>query len=75
MSGNASFSLRIFVVDGDPDGLRVIDRTNWNGKALVFPRTLLPKIKQRAEFGHARCSSSPVEVNSTKRTCNILKPN
>ena len=44
MSGTTPFSLRIFVVDGDPDGLRVIDRTNWNGKALVFPRTLLPKV-------------------------------
>jgi len=32
------FSLRIFVADGDPDGLRIVDRTNWNGKALVFPR-------------------------------------
>ena len=28
------FSLRVFV----PDGLRIEDRTNWNGKALVFPR-------------------------------------
>ena len=51
MSGTTPFSLRIFVVDGDPDGLRVIDRTNWNGKALVFPRTLLPKVKHRPEFG------------------------
>jgi hypothetical protein len=32
------FTLRIFVADGDPDGLRIIDRTNWNGKVLVFPR-------------------------------------
>ena len=32
------FSLRIFLPDGDPDGLRIVDRTNWNGKALVFPR-------------------------------------
>ena len=31
------FSLRIFVADGDPDGLRIVDRTNWNGKTLVFP--------------------------------------
>ncbi len=51
MSGTTPFSLRIFVVDGDPDGLRVIDRTNWNGKAIMFPRTLLPRIKQRSEFG------------------------
>ena len=50
MSATKAFTLRIFVVDGDPDGLRVVDRTNWNGKALVFPRTLLPSVKQRPEF-------------------------
>ena len=31
MSEATPFSLRIFVVDGDPDGLRVVDRANWNG--------------------------------------------
>ncbi|MDX1460839.1 MAG: GIY-YIG nuclease family protein [Xanthomonadales bacterium] len=51
MSDLQPFSLRIFVVDGDPDGLRVIERSNWIGKALVFPRALLPKVKSREEFG------------------------
>ena len=50
MSIAKAVTLRIYVVNGDPDGLRVVDRTNWNGKALVFPRTLLPTVKQRAEF-------------------------
>ena len=36
------FSLRIFVADGDPDGLRIVEKSNWIGKALVFPRALLP---------------------------------
>lgn len=45
------FSLRIFVADGDPDGLRVVERSNWIGKALVFPRALLPQVKQRDELG------------------------
>lgn len=44
------FSLRIFVVDGDPDGLRIVERSNWVGKALIFPRALLPSIKQRPEL-------------------------
>ncbi len=44
------FSLRIFVADGDPDGLRIVERSNWVGKAIVFPRPLLPKIRQRAEL-------------------------
>ena len=26
------FSLRIFVSDGDPDGLRIVDKSNWIGK-------------------------------------------
>jgi Domain of unknown function (DUF4357) len=45
------FSLRIFVADGDPDGLRVVERSNWIGKALIFPRALLPNVKQRDELG------------------------
>lgn len=44
------FSIRIFVPSGDPEGLRIIERSNWSGKALVFPRALLPEIKQRPEF-------------------------
>lgn len=43
------FSLRIFVADGDPDGLRIVERGNWNAKALVFPRAVFPKAKQRPE--------------------------
>jgi hypothetical protein len=45
------FSLRIFVADGDPDGLRLVERSNWVGKGVIFPRTLFPEIKTRGEFG------------------------
>ncbi len=47
-----SFSLRIFVADGDPDGLRIVEKSNWIGKALVFPRALLPQVKARPELAH-----------------------
>lgn len=50
MPASHPFSLRIFVADGDPDGLRVIDRSNWNGKALIFPRALYTKVRARQEF-------------------------
>jgi hypothetical protein len=50
MSNPTPFSLRIFVADGDPEGLRLVERSNWVGKAIVFPRPLLPAIKQRSEF-------------------------
>ena len=44
------FSLRIFIADGDPDGLRIVEKSNWIGKALVFPRALLPQVKARPEL-------------------------
>lgn len=44
------FSLRIFVANGDPDGLRIVEKSNWIGKALVFPRALLPQVKARPEL-------------------------
>jgi hypothetical protein len=49
MSQPTPFSIRIFVADGDPDGLRIVDRIGWSGKALVFPRTSYAQVKQRAE--------------------------
>jgi len=45
MSLQTPFSLRIFVADGDPDGLRIVDKSSGIGKALVFPRALLPHVK------------------------------
>ena len=50
MAPHTPFSLRIFVADGDPDGLRIVDKSNWIGKALLFPRALLPQVKARPEL-------------------------
>jgi Domain of unknown function (DUF4357) len=50
MSNQTPFSLRIFVADGDPDGLRTIERSNWNGKALIFPRAIYSRVRNRPEF-------------------------
>jgi hypothetical protein len=50
MSNQPPFSLRIFVADGDPDGLRLVDRSNWIGKAVVFPRALYAQVRNRDEF-------------------------
>ena len=35
--GNA-FSLHIFFPSGDPDGLRVVKKDNWSGRAIAFRR-------------------------------------
>lgn len=47
----AGFSLRIFLPDGSPDGLRVVEKSNWTGCGIVCPRPLFPTAKARPEFG------------------------
>src|ERR1700758_3503977 len=47
---NGPFTIRIFVPDGDPEGVRIIDRMNWTGHGIVFPREKWPTTKQRPEF-------------------------
>ena len=53
MTTQQPFSLRIFVAEGDPDGLRLVERSNWIGRAVMFPRPLFPKIRHREEFKQA----------------------
>lgn len=50
MGVQAPFSLRIFVADGDPDGLRLVERSNWIGKGVMFPRAIFTAVRSRAEF-------------------------
>ncbi len=44
------FSIRIFVPNGDPDGLRLVERSNWTGIGVVFNRTNYKQVVSRAEF-------------------------
>lgn len=50
MSGNRGFSVRIFIPSGEPEALRIIEKSNWTGQGLVFPRVLLRDAKQRQEI-------------------------
>jgi hypothetical protein len=45
------FSIRIFVPDGDPDGLRLVEKSNWTGIGVVFNRTNYKQVVGRPEFG------------------------
>ncbi len=49
-SGLRPFSLKIFLPHGQPDGLRIVDKSNWTGRGIVFPRSLFSDIKKREEF-------------------------
>ena len=44
------FSIRIFLPDGSPDGLKIVEKSNWTGKGVVCPRALFGDAKKRAEF-------------------------
>src|ERR1700692_881440 len=47
------YTIRIFVPDGNPEGLRIIDRMNWTGLGIAFPREDWQKIKTRADFSRS----------------------
>lgn len=48
-----AFSVRVFLPDGDPDGVKVIEKSNWNGCGLVVPRVLFSEAKTRPELSRA----------------------
>lgn len=45
-----AFTIRIFVPDGDPDGVRIIDRMNWTGVGFVFPRSKWQDVRKRSDL-------------------------
>ena len=45
-----SFSVRIFLQDGHIDGVKVVARSKWSGRALVIPRSSLPEEIKRDEL-------------------------
>ena len=42
--------MRIFIPSGEPEGLRVIEKSNWTGQGLVFPRSLFAEVRRREEL-------------------------
>ena len=44
------FTIRIFVPGGDPEGVRIIDRMNWTGVSVVFPRPSWRDVRMRQEL-------------------------
>jgi hypothetical protein len=44
-------SIRIFLAEGSPTGLRVVEKSNWIGRGVVFPRSGYVEAKSRPELG------------------------
>lgn len=43
-------TLSLFLADGTAEGLKIIEKSNWNGCGLVCPRVLFPQHKTREEL-------------------------
>ena len=55
MTGTNGFAITIAVPSGEPDGLRVIEKSNWDGKGLIFPRAHAQYVSTEREL--AKCWS------------------
>jgi len=44
------FFIRVLVPTGDPDGLRIVEKSNWPGVGVVFNRTNYKEAVGRSEF-------------------------
>jgi hypothetical protein len=49
----SGYSVKLFLPDGDPSGIKLVEKSNWTGIGLVFPRSLFGKIKEFEEAGRA----------------------
>lgn len=50
MRKNSGFSVRIFLPTGEPEGLRIVEKSNWTGIGIVFPRARFAEARQREEL-------------------------
>lgn len=42
-------SIKIFLVDGTPSGIKAVELSNWTGKGIVFSKGLISQLAQRKE--------------------------
>jgi len=48
-----AYTIRAFVPDGDPEGVKIVEILNWTGVGIALPRSACPKVRERAEFKRA----------------------
>jgi hypothetical protein len=49
----SGFSVRIFIPSGEPEGLKFVEKSNWTGQGIVFPRSLFAEARSRPELKRA----------------------
>ncbi len=45
----AGYTVRIFMPDGDPNGIRLVEKSHWTGQGIVFTRETFPKLSDRKD--------------------------
>jgi hypothetical protein len=50
MTAAKGFSVRIFIPSGEPEALRIVEKSNWTGQGLVFPRAQFAEARKRPEM-------------------------
>ncbi|HOA05208.1 MAG TPA: GIY-YIG nuclease family protein [Candidatus Fermentibacter daniensis] len=50
MAGSRGFSVRIFIPSGEPEALRIVEKSNRTVQGLVFPRALFAEVRRRPEL-------------------------
>jgi hypothetical protein len=48
--GTLGFSVHIFIPSGEPEGLRIVEKSNWIGRGVVFPRSLFSEARKHPEL-------------------------
>lgn len=68
------FSINLFFPDNDPDGFRTIEKSGWNGRGFVCPRSLFPEKKKDAEFKKPGFDNPGVYIliGSSEKTGNTI---
>lgn len=50
MTSRRGFSVNVFLPTGDPEGLKVVEKSNWSGRGLVIPKAIFGESKGREEL-------------------------
>jgi hypothetical protein len=50
-AGAPGASIRIYLADGTPEGLRLVEKSNWTGLGIVSSRSQYGQARKRDEFG------------------------
>lgn len=47
---SAPFIIRMFLPNGTPDGIKIVEKSNWVGRAIAGPRSRFDELRKRSEF-------------------------